>query len=149
MYSNSVILLFTSVVVSMEINRRDYFQSNLRIMLCFNNWLKGQSQRLLVNGVSPTWWPVTSGILQCFILKPVLFNVLINDPDTGWGCVLIKLYLSQQRALEPKGPTIPGGDPGPALLVGEERGCPLCAELCSLTSSAGCRFGCCCYHSVS
>jgi len=30
---------------------------------------------------------------------------------------------------------MPWGAPGPALPVGERRGCPLCSSLCSLTSS--------------
>lgn len=39
--------------------------------------------RVIVNGVIPGWWPVISGVLQDFILRPVLFSIFINDLYAG------------------------------------------------------------------
>ncbi|KAK4826204.1 hypothetical protein QYF61_006148 [Mycteria americana] len=46
------------------------------------NWLKGRAQRVVVNGATSGWQPVTSG--------PVLFNIFINNLDAGVECIISK-----------------------------------------------------------
>jgi len=69
-----------------------------QLLTWFANYLSGRLQRDVIDGATTQWAPVTSGVPQGSLLRPLLFIIVINDlPDVIIGDVFTSLYADDTK----------------------------------------------------
>ena len=63
-----------------------------------HSYLSGRKQRVKVNGVFSDSLPVYCGVLQGSLLRPLMFNVFINDLNFSVQLSSLRLYADDPTA---------------------------------------------------